>query len=59
VPASSSLLGFALVAFGLAITPGPNMMYLVSRSISQGRRAALVSLGGVAIGFVFYMVAAA
>ncbi len=59
MPSSSSLLGFALVALGLAITPGPNMMYLVSRSICQGRKAALVSLVGVAVGFLFYMVAAA
>ena len=35
------------------------MMYLVSRSICQGRRAALVSLGGVGLGFLVYMLAAA
>lgn len=45
----------ALVALGMVLTPGPNMMYLVSRSISQGRRAGLVSLAGTAIGFVVYM----
>jgi threonine/homoserine/homoserine lactone efflux protein len=39
MPGMSSLVGFALVALGLVITPGPNMMYLVSRSICQGRRA--------------------
>nr|WP_230878001.1 LysE family translocator [Burkholderia cenocepacia] len=43
----------------MVLTPGPNMIYLVSRSICQGRRAGLVSLGGVALGFVFYMVCAA
>jgi threonine/homoserine/homoserine lactone efflux protein len=59
MPATSSLVAFALVAFGLAITPGPNMMYLVSRSICQGRKAGLVSLAGVALGFLVYMVAAA
>lgn len=45
----------ALVALGMVLTPGPNMMYLVSRSISQGRRAGLVSLAGTALGFVVYM----
>lgn len=35
------------------------MIYLVSRSISQGRGAGLISLGGVALGFVFYMFCAA
>jgi threonine/homoserine/homoserine lactone efflux protein len=43
----------------MVLTPGPNMMYLVSRSICQGRRAGLVSLGGVGLGFLFYMLAAA
>lgn len=59
MPTTQSLLGFALVALGLAITPGPNMMYVVSRSLCQGRQAALVSLGGVALGFLFYLFAAA
>jgi threonine/homoserine/homoserine lactone efflux protein len=59
VPSTSSLVGFALVALGLVVTPGPNMMYLVSRSICQGRRAGLVSLGGVGLGFLVYMIAAA
>jgi threonine/homoserine/homoserine lactone efflux protein len=34
------------------------MMYLVSRSITQGRRAGVVSLGGVVIGFLVYLTAA-
>src|SRR5262249_33946124 len=59
VPSASSLLAFASLALGLALTPGPNMMYLVSRSICQGRQAGLISLGGVALGFLLYMVAAA
>ncbi|TPG10136.1 LysE family translocator [Rhodanobacter glycinis] len=50
---------FALVALGLVLTPGPNMLYLVSRSISQGRKAGLVSLVGVALGFIVYMLFAA
>ena len=59
MPATSSLIAFAFVALGLVVTPGPNMMYLVSRSICQGRRAGLISLGGVGLGFLVYMVAAA
>lgn len=42
----------------MVLTPGPNMMYLVSRSITQGRRAGVISLGGVAVGFVVYLAAA-
>ncbi len=51
-------LGIALVALGLVLTPGPNMMYLVSRTITQGRVAGLVSLLGVAVGFAVYLAAA-
>jgi threonine/homoserine/homoserine lactone efflux protein len=48
----------ALVALGMVLIPGPNMMYLVSRSVSQGYRAGLVSLTGTCTGFVIYMVMA-
>lgn len=59
MPSSAALLAFALIALGMVLTPGPNMIYLVSRSICQGRRAGLISLGGVALGFLFYMLSAA
>ncbi len=59
MPQSSTLVAFALICLGMVLTPGPNMIYLVSRSISQGRMAGLVSLGGVALGFVFYVLCAA
>ena len=55
----ASLLGVVVVELGMVLTPGPNMVYLASRAISQGRRAGLVSLAGVALGFVAYLVAAA
>jgi threonine/homoserine/homoserine lactone efflux protein len=56
---SSSLLGFALLSLGMVLTPGPNMVYVVSRSVCQGWRAGLVSLGGVGLAFIVYMLAAA
>jgi threonine/homoserine/homoserine lactone efflux protein len=59
LPAASTVFAFALLCLGMSLTPGPNMMYLVSRSICQGRRAGLVSLGGVGLGFLVYMLAAA
>ncbi|KQP85599.1 lysine transporter LysE [Methylobacterium sp. Leaf113] len=59
MPDLSSLLAFAAIALGMALTPGPNMVYLISRSICQGRTAGLISLGGVALGFVVYMLCAA
>jgi len=59
MPHVANWIAFALVALGMVLTPGPNMIYLVSRSISQGPAAGLTSLGGVAVGFVFYMLCAA
>src|ERR1700740_280570 len=59
MPHLTALLGFALVSLGLVLTPGPNMIYLISRSLTQGPAAGIVSLGGVALGFVFYMLCAA
>jgi len=59
MPDTTAFLTFAAVALGMVLTPGPNMVYLVSRSIAQGRAAGLISLLGVACGFVFYMLCAA
>lgn len=51
----SAALGVFTVALLLVLTPGPNMMYLVSRTITQGRRAGVISLAGVALGFLVYL----
>ena len=59
MPELSSLLAYGLISLGMVLTPGPNMIYLISRSICQGRMAGLISLGGVAMGFVVYMFCAA
>lgn len=59
MPATPTLLAFAAVCLAMVLTPGPNMLYLISRSLCQGPAAGLVSLGGVALGFVFYMLCAA
>ncbi|MGE8202253.1 MAG: LysE family translocator, partial [Variovorax sp.] len=50
---------FALASLLLALTPGPNMIYCVSRTLIQGRRAGLISLGGVLIAFLAHLFAAA
>jgi len=55
----NSLYAFLVVGGLLSITPGPNMIYVISRSITQGRRAGLTSLGGVVVGYLFYMFGAA
>lgn len=59
MPETTNLIAFAAIALGMVLTPGPNMIYLLSRSISQGPKAGLISVGGVALGFVVYMLCAA
>ncbi len=54
----NDLLLFAGAALLLVLTPGPNMIYLISRSICQGRSAGVVSLLGVIGGFIVHMLAA-
>ena len=55
----NELLLFAAAALVLVLTPGPNMVYCVSRSLTQGPRAGLLSLAGVVLGFVVHLLAAA
>lgn len=50
---------FAGAALLMVLTPGPNMIYLLSRSICQGRKAGVISLFGVATGFLVHMFTAA
>ncbi|HEX2547300.1 MAG TPA: LysE family translocator [Ramlibacter sp.] len=49
---------FALTTLVLVLTPGPNMIYCVSRALSQGRAAGMLSLCGVLLGFVAHLLAA-
>ena len=53
------LLIFAAACLLMVLTPGPNMIYLISRSICQGRKAGVTSLVGVVAGFFVHMFAAA
>lgn len=50
---------FALAALLLAATPGPVWLYLISRTLAQGRRAGYFSLLGVAAGLAVHMALAA
>jgi len=54
-----SLALYALACVLLVVTPGPNLMYLISRTLCQGRRAGIISLAGTSSGFLFYAVSAA
>lgn len=59
MPTTANLIAFATLAVAVVLTPGPNMIYMISRAITQGRAAGLIAYGGVAVGFVFYLLCAA
>jgi threonine/homoserine/homoserine lactone efflux protein len=44
------LSAFLVASFVLAVTPGPGVLYIVTRSLAQGRRSGLASVAGVALG---------
>jgi threonine/homoserine/homoserine lactone efflux protein len=50
LPAWPVLAAFALASLVLAVTPGPGVVYIVTRTLAQGRRAGLASVAGVALG---------
>ncbi|NML23875.1 LysE family translocator [Pseudoflavitalea sp. G-6-1-2] len=54
IPAADLWL-FVLACLVLVLTPGPNMIYLISRSITQGKKAGMISLSGVILGFIFHI----
>ncbi|HKW92698.1 MAG TPA: LysE family translocator [Methylomirabilota bacterium] len=59
LPEWSSLGLFVIAALVLLLTPGPAVLYIVTRSIDQGRRAGLVSVLGVHVGTLAHIFAAA
>lgn len=56
---STSLLTFVLLTVGFVLTPGPNMVYLVSRTLCQGFKAGFTSYAGLVVGSLFYLACAA
>jgi threonine/homoserine/homoserine lactone efflux protein len=55
----SKLLLFASIIVVLALTPGPDVIYITTRGMSQGRKAALISTMGICIGYLVYTLLAA
>src|SRR5579863_3087168 len=58
MPASASLLGFIAAALVVLLLPGPGVLYVVARSVSQGARAGLVSALGLSSGALVHVLAA-
>ena len=58
MPSLENYLLFVAASVLLVLTPGPNLLYLISRTLCQGRMAGLVSLAGTTAGFVVHILAA-
>jgi threonine/homoserine/homoserine lactone efflux protein len=56
---TATLTVFAAAALALLLVPGPAVLYIVARSVDQGRAAGIVSAFGVGIGTLFHVGAAA
>jgi threonine/homoserine/homoserine lactone efflux protein len=59
LPPAPLLLAFLFASLLLALTPGPGVLYIVMRSLTQGRGAGLLSVAGVALGNLASALAAA
>src|SRR5258708_37365970 len=59
MPTLSTIALFLLAALGLLLFPGPAVLYIITRSVAQGRRAGLASVLGVELASLTHAVAAA
>ncbi len=59
LPDWSTLAIFAFAAWVLLVIPGPSVLYIVARSVDQGRAAGIVSALGVQVGSLLHVAAAA
>jgi threonine/homoserine/homoserine lactone efflux protein len=58
IPDPASLAVFTVAALALLLVPGPAVLYVVARSIHQGRRAGLASVLGIHVGTLVHIAAA-
>jgi len=59
VPDTTRVALFALATFLLTVSPGPGVLYVTARSLTQGRRAGFASMFGIEFGEVVWLAAAA
>lgn len=59
MPSPSTIAAFATASFILLIIPGPAVLYIVNRSVSDGRTAGLAAVAGLTLGNLVHAIAAA
>jgi len=59
MPPWESMIAVALAGFALSVTPGPSMLYVLSRTVGQSRSAGLASALGLCLGGILLAIATA
>ncbi|MEZ4668905.1 MAG: LysE family translocator [Anaerolineae bacterium] len=59
MPDPTQLSLYVVASFALLITPGPAVLYIITRSVDQGRQAGMMSVLGIHVGTLFHITAAA
>jgi threonine/homoserine/homoserine lactone efflux protein len=57
MPSTAGLLAFMAATLALNLTPGPDMLYVIARSVGEGRGAGVVSALGISAGTIFHTLA--
>jgi threonine/homoserine/homoserine lactone efflux protein len=55
---TSLLAAFFVAALAVCVTPGPDMLYILSFGVAKGRAGGVAAAGGVALGMLFHTVLA-
>lgn len=58
MPSLATLLTFAAASFAIIVIPGPAVLYIINRSVADGRRVGLASVVGIELGTFVHVVAA-
>ncbi len=59
MPDISNILLFVIAGLTLNLTPGPDMMFIITRSVSESTKSGIVSSFGIAAGSIFHTLAVA
>ena len=58
MPSIESLLAFGIASLALLVIPGPAVLYIINRSVADGRNVALSAVAGLEIGNFMHVIAA-
>jgi threonine/homoserine/homoserine lactone efflux protein len=59
MPSLATIVAFAAASLALLVIPGPAVLYIINRSVADGRKVGLASVAGVEVGTFVHVLAAA